>query len=372
MRVLFALPGLHRYDRGAEIAFISVAKELAILGHKISLIGSGRDRENTPYRFLRAGSVPREVFEKFPSIPILRNEYAYEELTFVPSLARAYRPAEYDVTVTCNYPFTNWLLRRPMANGRRPPHVYVTENGDWPAFSDQSEYRWFGCEGLICTNPEFYERNKAKWNSVLIPNGVDCERFRPGADQRHKFGLPAGRPIILMASALIPTKRVELAIEAVAQIQNAHLVIAGDGPLRRHIETAAKKLLFDRFTLLSVPAVQMPSLYQSATVFLHLSKEEAFGNVFLEAMASGLPIVAHGSARTAWLVGDHQFLINTENLVDIVCAISDAIQLQATYREESLARAKSFSWCRIGKMYDDFLQTVVRASDSSFRNQAPF
>ena len=44
MRVLFALPGFHRIDRGAEIALISVAKELAKTGDTVTLIGSGQER----------------------------------------------------------------------------------------------------------------------------------------------------------------------------------------------------------------------------------------------------------------------------------------------------------------------------------------
>src|SRR5205807_4342847 len=140
---------LHRQNRGAEVAFISIARELARLGDDVTLIGSGEADPTTPYRFLHAASVPREKFEAFPFVPVLRHEYAYEELTFVPGLLRRFRPQDYDVTVTCSYPFTNWILRRPVFRGR-PPHVYVTENGDWPAISWKSEYRFFGCEGLIC------------------------------------------------------------------------------------------------------------------------------------------------------------------------------------------------------------------------------
>ena len=44
MRVLFALPGLHKYDRGAEIAFIAIARELAKAGDEVTLIGSGAPR----------------------------------------------------------------------------------------------------------------------------------------------------------------------------------------------------------------------------------------------------------------------------------------------------------------------------------------
>jgi glycosyltransferase involved in cell wall biosynthesis len=359
MRVLFALPGLHRYDRGAEIAFISVAKELVKTGNTVTLIGSGHERLAMPYQFFRAHSVARENFRTFPTIPILRHEYAYEEMTFIPGLLCRFRPADYDVTLTCNYPLTNWVLRRPTLRGRRPPHVFVTENGDWPAYSDQAEYRWFGCDGLVCTNPDFYERNKNRWRCTLIPNGIDCERFKPGPDQRKALGLPSDRLIVLMVSALIPTKRVDVGVDAISRISDAHLVIAGDGPLRRDIEAMAARLMPGRFTVLSLSAEQMPALYQSANVFLHLSKEEAFGNVYLEAMACGLPIVAHDSPRTRWILGEDQFLIDTNSLVDISTAVNKASQISVGERKDQISRAVSFSWETVGKMYSKFLQEIA-------------
>jgi glycosyltransferase involved in cell wall biosynthesis len=359
MRVLFALPGLHRYDRGAEIAFISVANELAKAGMAVTLIGSGRERAETPYRFLQAKSMSRENFRSFPSIPVLRNDCAYEELTFVPDFLRRYRPFDYDVTLTCSYPFTNWILRRPTLRGRRPPHVFVTQNGDWPAYSNQSEYRWFGCEGLVCTNPDFYERNRTRWHCKLIPNGVDCERFAPGPAQRERFGLPADQLIVLMVSALIPTKHVEVGIDAVSQIPDAHLVVAGNGPLRPTIEATAAKLLPGRFTILSVPAERMPALYQSANVFLHLSKEESFGNVFLEAMACGLPVVAHDSPRVRWIVGNDQFLVDSDDLTAVAAGIGAAANAPLSGQPPRIAKAASFSWTRIGGMYRDFLQEIA-------------
>jgi glycosyltransferase involved in cell wall biosynthesis len=362
MRILFALPGLHRFDRGAEVAFISIANELVKAGNVVTLIGSGLDRNSTGYRFLNAPSISRVRFESFPKMPVLRNEYAYEELTFVPALLWRYRPNDYDVTLTCNYPFTNWMLRRPAIGGRRPPHVFVTENGDWPAFARNSEYRLFNCEGLVCTNPDFYERNSTRWRCRLIPNGVDTGRFRPGSPQRRDFGLSDDRLVVLMVSALIPSKRVEAGIEAVSRIPNGHLVVAGDGPLRRAIEATASRLLPGRFTRLSVSSDRMPQLYQSADVFLHLSKEESFGNVFVEAMACGLPIVGHESPRLRWIVGDDELLLDTEDLGSVAHEIQFA-SASAEKRAARVARAATFSWTKVGEMYHTFLEEVVASSN---------
>jgi glycosyltransferase involved in cell wall biosynthesis len=361
MRILFALPGLHRHDRGAEVAFISLAEQLTGLGESVTLIGSGGQRGSAPYRFIQAGSLARENFELFPSVPFFRDDCAYEELTFVPGLLRNYRPSDFDVTLACGYPFVNWTLRRPTLGKHRPPHVFVTQNGDWPAYANNAEYRFFGCEGLVCTNPDFYDRTKHRWHAELIPNGVDCERFLPGANQRTDFGLPEDRLVVLMVSALIPSKRVAAGIEAVSKISDCHLVVAGDGPMRAEIDALAADLLPGRFTRLSVPPQKMPGLYRSADVFLHLSKIEPFGNVFLEAMACGLPIVGCDSPRLRWIVGENEFLVQSDSPVDTAKAIEQAgTALSSAQRADRLQRATTFSWKQIAKRYQDFLQTIIR------------
>lgn len=359
MRILFALPGLHRYDRGAEIAFISIATEIAKLGEDVTFIGSGRERASRPYRFLQAASVPRERFEHWPSMPLLRGEYAYEELTFIPGLLRRYRPADYDVTITCSYPFTNWALRRPVLRGSRPPHVYVTQNGDWPAQSVESEFRFFGCEGLVCTNPEYYERNKDRWRCAIIPNGVDCTRFFPGPAQREEFGLPADRLIVLMVSALIPSKRVDVGVEAVSQIPDAHLVVAGDGPMRHAIDSAAAKALPGRFTRLSVTPEKMPLLYRSADVFVHLSMDEPSSLAFVEALASGLPVVAHDSPRMRYIAGDDEFLLNAEDPNAVARQVELASKSTPDLATKRSQRATTFSWPNMALKYQQFLKEVV-------------
>ena len=217
--------------------------------------------------------------------------------SFLPGLLLRFRPSHYDVTVTCAYPFTNWALRRP-AFGRRPKHVFVTQNGDWAAYSDDAEYRLFDCDGLVCTNPDYLDRNSERYRAVFIPNGVDITRFRPGKADRASFGLPPSAPIVLMVSALIPSKNVGEGVTAVAAVANAVLVVAGDGPQRAEIQDLAHRLLADRFINLTVSADRMPDLYRAADVFLHLSIDESFGNVFLEAMATGLPVVAYEYDRT--------------------------------------------------------------------------
>jgi glycosyltransferase involved in cell wall biosynthesis len=216
----------------------------------------------------------------------------------------------------------------------------------------------FGGEGLVCTNPDFYDRNKARWHCRVIPNSVDCDRFRPGASQREQFGLPFDRPIVLMISALSPSKRVDVGIEAVSRLPDAHLVVAGDGPLRQTVDELAARRLPGRFTRLSLSPAQMPALYRSADVFLHLSKEEAFGNVF-EAMACGLPIVAHDTPPLQWIVGGREYLVDAGDPMNVARSLELAKRASESERQTRVENAARFSWSRIGKRYREFLTEVV-------------
>ena len=361
MRILFALAGLHRVDRGAEIAFISVASQLARKGDEVTLIGSGPERPGREYRYIRAASIARESFERWPSVPLFRNETAWEEATFVPGLLAAYKPADYDVTLTCAFPWTSWVLRRPTA-GKRPPHVFVTQNGDWPAFSDEAESRWFDCEGLVCTNPDYFERNRERFRSALIPNGVDTWRFAPGPSERERFGLPLSGKIVLMVSAFIASKNVDRAIEAIANVPDANLVVAGDGPLRQELAGLAENRLGGRYRQLTVPAADMPALYRSADVFLHLSRDESFGNVFVEAMACGVPVVAYDLPRTRWILGDQGSLARSETTEELSQRIEEATSQRGSGSAALVERAGQFDWAPIAAQYRSFLEQVVRES----------
>lgn len=355
MKVLFALPGFHAQERGAEVALLSVARELARGGNRVTVMGGGPDRPDEPYRYLKVPMVDRRRFERFPHVPALRSETAWEDATFAAALLTRYRPADYDAVVTCNFPFTHWALRRP-GGGRGPLQVFVTQNGDWAARSRKAEFRFFRCDGLVCINPDYEAANRQRWRTALIPNGVDLARYAGIAADRERLGLPAGAPLVLMVSALIDTKRVAAGVEAVAALADAHLVVAGDGPLRTEVDALAARLLPGRFTRLSLAAKDMPRLYASADAFLHMSLFESFGNVFVEAMASGLPIVGHDTPRLRWIVGERDTLCDTQDRAAVSAALSRAL---AVGRGAPDPRAAGFDWSHIAARYRAFFAELL-------------
>jgi glycosyltransferase involved in cell wall biosynthesis len=354
MRVAFALPGFHRVDRGAEVALLSVAQELALRGNVVTVFGSGEARSGTAYRFQQVPTVRRERFERFPFFPPLRSDVLWEDMTFAAALLRRYRPGDFDAVLTCSFPFTQLALRRP-TSGKRPLQVFVTQNGDWPARAGNAEYRLFDCDGLVCINPDYFDANSSRWRCALIPNGADLTRFAPGPAERDRFGLPADRPVVLMVSALIESKRVLDGIHAAARVPGAHLVVAGDGHLRGEAEALAGSLLPGRFTRLTLTAADMPALYRSADAFLHMSLHESFGNVFVEAMASGLPIVGHDTPRLRWIVGDGPFLCDTRESAALGSSLKAALEHG---RGDAARGVERFAWPAIGAEYDRFLRDI--------------
>src|SRR5436190_16934624 len=97
LRVLFSLPGLHRVNRGAEVALEEVAARAAATpGFDVTVFGSGPARPGQPYRYRQLRGVRREWFERFPSLPYVRDPYMWEELAHAPSLWWNFRPADYD------------------------------------------------------------------------------------------------------------------------------------------------------------------------------------------------------------------------------------------------------------------------------------
>lgn len=360
MRVLFALPGFHAHDRGAEVALLSVARELARSGDTVTVMGGGHARAGEPYRFVHVPMIDRRRFERAPKFPPLRYDTIWEDATFAAAMMAKYRPHDHDAVLTCNFPFTHLALRRPTI-GHGPLQVFVTQNGDHAARSDKAEYRLFHCDGLVCTNPDFEAANKDRWPTALIPNGLDPARYDAVAPDRAGLGLPEGVPIVLMVSAFIETKRVADGIRAVAQLPDAHLVVAGDGPLRADVDALAAQLLPGRFKRLTLTAPDMPRLYASADAFLHMSLLESFGNVFVEAMASGLPIVGHDTPRLRWIVGDRDTLCDTEDLAATADALRRAL---AIGRGSADPRAAEFSWRSIAARYRAFLSELLARRDA--------
>jgi teichuronic acid biosynthesis glycosyltransferase TuaC len=123
--------------------------------------------------------------------------------------------------------------------------------------------------------------------------GVDLERFRPLDRGPAKRLLGVAGPLIVTPGNLVPLKGQRLAVEALAELPEATLLIAGEGPERPALEALiAARGLEGRARLLgSVPPAAMPELLAAADLMLLPSEREGLANVWVEALACGTPIL---------------------------------------------------------------------------------
>ena len=355
-RVAFVLPGLGRVRRGAEAALTRIARGLRDRhGFEVELFGSG-DEFPDGLTGHRVRCVGRAAFERFPSLPALRTECQYEEATFALGLTacRAFDARRFDAAVTCSYPYVNWLLQRDRWRGVR--HLFVTQNGDWPCRRENAEYRYFHADAVAAISPSHRETAAANFPTRLIPNGVDAERFVP----RTRRGATA--PHLLMVGALADSKRPLLAVEAAAAIPDAWLTVVGDGPLRDALRDALANRMPDRSTWTpSAPPREVARYFRAADAFLHCSRDEPFGLVFLESMASGCPIVAFDGPTQRWVVGPAGILVDSDEPADFAAAAARATSAASAPRlsEAGRRRVTEWSWDRQVDRYAELLGTMI-------------
>ncbi|MFB8026619.1 MULTISPECIES: glycosyltransferase [unclassified Streptomyces] len=134
-----------------------------------------------------------------------------------------------------------------------------------------------------------------------VPNGIDVEAFRFDAERRRStralLGLPGSAFVVGGVGRLVPGKRFDVLIRAVAALPGAWLVLAGDGPEGGPLRALAARLgAADRVRFLgecSAPgtAPGVPEVLSALDTFVSASREESFGLAVVEALAAGLPVV---------------------------------------------------------------------------------
>lgn len=144
----------------------------------------------------------------------------------------------------------------------------------------------------------------------VIPNGVAASLFPPvdaaaRLDARRRLELDGVRHVVLYAGALSPEKLVATAIEAIGRIEHAHLLVAGDGPLRSELVGRAAALAPGRVHFLGEVAELAPIMAAVDAVVLP-SRTEGMPAVLIEAGLSALPVVATDVGGVAEIVLDGQ------------------------------------------------------------------
>ena len=189
-------------------------------------------------------------------------------------------------------------------------------------------------------------------NVSVLGRGVDAHLFNPqrrNADLRRKWGAAPDDPMALYVGRVAPEKNIELAITAFRAMQRRNaatkLIIVGDGPLRTRLQQKHPDLNFEGLRR----DEQLAACYASADVFLFPSETETFGNVVLEAMASGLAVVAYDYAAarmhvTSGETGMRVPYADADAFVAAAVRLARDAGLRGRVRRQARAHAAAQNW----------------------------
>jgi glycosyltransferase involved in cell wall biosynthesis len=194
-----------------------------------------------------------------------------------------------------------------------------------------------------------------------ITTGVDLARFAPRDRAQAKAELGVAGPLVLSVGALIPLKGHDIVIDAVGTLPGVTLWIAGEGGDRKRLEAQIARLgLGDRVKLLgSVPPDRVAAALAAADAMALASEREGLANAWLEAIASGTPVVIPdvGGARQV-VTGPAAGRIAPRNAAAFAAVLAELIA-NPPAAADTRAVAAPFTWAANSARYRGFLQHLV-------------
>lgn len=168
--------------------------------------------------------------------------------------------------------------------------------------------------------------------------GVNSSHFHPGkrhSELRRRLGVPENAIALACCGRLAAEKNVETLLAAFRQLPSTlpvHLLLIGDGPLRPKLEAASDpRVIFTGYQR----GEDLARLYASADLFVFPSLSDTFGNVLLEAMASGLPAVTFDvpGPRDVVLHGETGLLVGEDGAEPLAAALAGLLSDPARLAE---------------------------------------
>jgi phosphatidylinositol alpha-1,6-mannosyltransferase len=219
-----------------------------------------------------------------------------------------------------------------------------------------------------------------KAKTVVITPGVDTQRYAPVDDLRairQQFSLPTECRVVLSVSRIDAYKGHEVVLKALAQISpdsrgNLHYVVAGRGSHLATLKALATSLgLDDSVTWLGfVSDDDLPALYNCADLFVLCTREdpqargvEGFGMVFLEAQASGVPVIGTraGGIPDAIVEGRGGWLIGQDDVSTLRYHLEMLIRDIAPFRAQGmLGRQRALTQCT----WDLYVSKLLKVMDA--------
>ncbi len=201
----------------------------------------------------------------------------------------------------------------------------------------------------------------------LLERGIDTRLFHPQrrkTELREHLGMKDTQLLVGLVTRMAQEKNLDLAFAAFRAIQqvvpDAQLLLVGDGPERKRLQTLHPDCLFAGMQT----GEALAEHYASIDLFVYPSMSETFGNVILEAMASGVPVVTFDyAAAREYITTDNGLKVPFGDESAFIAAAVDLAQnptWRQTLGQNAYATASQLSWEHVVDHLHQTIQTVLR------------
>jgi 1,2-diacylglycerol 3-alpha-glucosyltransferase len=368
-RVVVVCPGLDHVHRGFESFARECFEELrGEDGLALELVkGSGpRARDERSVPTLRGDRAPARLLGR----ALRRPGFVAEHLTFSASLVPLLARRRADVVYFSEWHVGKALALWPRRRGR--PALVMCNGGSSPGPYDHLD----AVQQLSPPALQWVlDRGADPERNVMLPLGFrippEFEPLTPDDRRalRRRLDLPVDRRVVVSVAALNRQKRIDYLIEEVASLSEPrpYLLLVGQAeaetpPLRA---LAASRLGSDGFGMRTVPRREVDELRAASDVFVLASLWENLPRALIEAIAQGLPSIAHAYPTIEYAIGDAGLTADLERPGALAAALSSVADSDLS-AERAVARHRSayerFSWDVLRPRYVELLtRTAVAA-----------
>ncbi|MGD8572140.1 MAG: glycosyltransferase family 1 protein [Gammaproteobacteria bacterium] len=209
----------------------------------------------------------------------------------------------------------------------------------------------------------------------VMGRGVDTQLFSPfkrSDELRKQWGVTASDPVVLYVGRIAEEKNLNLTVEAFYAMRqlnnNIRFVLVGDGPMRKKLQKAHPDFIFAG----TRTGDDLAAHYASGDIFLFSSLTETFGNVILEAMASGLGVVAFNYAAAHMHIAESEngLLAATDNAQQFIDKTRVLVQNELLLKKIKINAAKyaqQHSWPVIVDQFENILCRYIKGDPTDWK-----
>lgn len=322
---------------------------------------------------------------RFKNISFTRSPFSLKLLRNYFELKKLIKSGNYHI-VHCHTPVAGMLTRLAAKSSRKNKtkviytahgfhFFYGSSKSSWLVYYPIEKFLSRYTDAIITINQEDYKvagTFNAKENYYIPGVGVDLAQFelnkQIGMDKRDNLDIPQDATVILHIAELNKNKNQDTLLAAFASMEErnkCYLVLCGKGDLEEHYKKMSKELDIDKKVIFAGFRNDIPEILSMADIFVFPSFREGLPVSVIEAMASGLPVIASNIRGISDLIdsGKGGYLIEPDNIKLWTSKLKELIdnnQLRNEFGKHNIEKSKKYSRelviGKIHQIYKDILK----------------